>query len=222
MSAVSKLFAVVLLFGPAAALADPVTISSKTTGMIVIGTPMLGTIDMHPPDDGFPSPGVPFLMQLESTFDTSASDVILRPDGTLIDPRTQVELLFTVGDRRLSFSGMGRSSVGMTAGGSYAHRVFLYVNGAEVQFQNIFEGPSRLFSGDLLALRDLSASDGLLGRFGASYNSDNPDRPGPDLGDGGPAGFASLQVSAVPEPAYAGMFVTGLLALGAFVRKRHA
>lgn len=206
---------------PLAASADPVTVVTQTSGLVSIGNPTLSLLNMHPDDYDFDGPGAAFRLHIETTIDVDEAGVGFARDGMLVDPAAQVKVQFTVGDRKLSYAGPALTIVGFTPSDWYSQSVFFYVDGHEVKFENSVWSQPGVLGTDPLAARSFDATFGLSGHFGVGFVYDNPDRPGPYLGEGADAELASLHViSAVPEPAHTGMLLMGLITLGALVRRR--
>lgn len=212
MLAHTKRACLLLLSMPALALANPIVVTTHSTGM----TSMVNA-DLKE---------VPYDITITSTFDSTKVREFEVPGAGAIDYRLMsteqipyvVEL--TIGGEKFRYEGMGSGSlfhvVPDTAGmlESYEHELRIdYPGGAYARYSVTGRGAAGSFgAGGLLATRNIEGSAGFTSSFDKSTGGGGGGI-NYTFGDGGPSTF-SLQVSPVPEPASYALLIGGMLVLG--------
>lgn len=212
MLAHTKRACLLLLSMPALALANPIVVTTHSTGM----TEMVNA-DLKE---------VPYEITITSTFDLTQVREFDVPEATGVDYRLMsvgyipyvIEL--TIGGEKFHYEGMGSGSLFHTvpdAAGtleSYEHEIRIdYPGGAYARYSVTGRGAAGSFGeGGLLATRNIDGGAALTSSFDKSTGGGGGGI-NYSFGDGGPSTF-SLQVSPVPEPASYALLIGGMLVLG--------
>jgi hypothetical protein len=209
-----------LLALPLAALADPVTVTTHSSGTIIVNDSSIGeagsvliVLGLNPLTNTAP---LPYELTLTSTFDT---DTMVPPDGFWAhDYGGDVVIDFHIGTQVYHYAGPANSTVNLTAQSAnveeYSQLVWFDTPYYSFGFYHQLLGPPGSM-GFYKPLNPLYAdeNDGLSGRtmiYLDPYATDVQDVF--SIQAGGPV--ISVNVAAVPEPAPFALLAAGLLTLG--------
>lgn len=207
-----------LLALPAAALADPINVTSHSTGITSMVSQDLKEL--------------PYELTITSTFDSATlfQFETETPTGVLYRMRSQsnvpFEIELRIGDETYHYSGLGSGELFHEVPNTpevlerFSHEITIYYGreGASRRIGQTGMGPAGIFGeGGLLATRNVDEDMGLTSSFVSSSGSGM--YIDYTFGTGGPSTF-SMQVSPVPEPASFALLMGGLLVLGLRQRAR--
>lgn len=213
----SKLLPGLVLAFPLAALADPVTVITHTTGSADVDPLVLSQLGL---DGNTQAETLPYELTLRSTFDPVAT-LPTRGEWAM-DTDSEVVIDFRIGGMHYHYTGRGYATALLSTpyglGGDYYHHE---VRLPDAYFQQVAFGTARSFgAGGALGDREIGTfSDGYVA---ISTYPTNPDAPGMWLMGATPATYRLQVVSAVPEPAPYGLAAAGLLVLGWRQRMRRS
>lgn len=205
ITACRKLLPCMLLALPLAALADPFTVTTRSSGIANVNPTVLYYLGM---DNTIEASELPYELTISSTFDPVA-DLPGRGEP-IFDRESQVAVEFRLGDMRFDYTGSGMTWASVytpfDTGDAYWH---------EVQLDNLhfsqrgYAPTGTLGPGGALVMRELGGITG--GIFWIDAYPPNPDAPGSWSMNGAVNNFS---VSAVPEPAAYALLAAGLFVLG--------
>lgn len=216
MSALVRRSCMLLLALPVLALAEPVTVVTRSTGSSATNAIVLSALGLN----NVPAATLlPYELTLTSTFDSDqnapASDESVHDDGaSVID--------FHLGNQVFRRAASAYSSVSRYAQSSgfdrYTHGIAFDTPGSPsvnytISFTHQLDYlPDSEQPGKPLAPLDVDESDGVVGSYTIWVRPGNPDVPLNWI-MGGEASTLSVQVAAVPEPASFALLGAGLLSL---------
>jgi hypothetical protein len=214
----SRILCTLCIVLPTGALADPVTVITRASGIDTFyGATVLEMLGI-PVADNMPQP---FSLTISTTFDTDQ----FNPAGdhtAVTNPSSVVAIDFEVAAQHYRYTGNGVASayiqLNQFGRDYYTQSVFF---GNTVQFHQYFYGaPGSIATDTPLAPYAIDTNAALTSQIGVDVYPSNPDAPG-YWSIGAAASTYSLRViSAVPEPAPFIMFSLGMLVLGCWRRRR--
>jgi hypothetical protein len=205
-----------LLALPLAALADPISVTTRSTGSADPHPIVLDALGLDYWDySGGP---LPYELTISSVFDPAGSGYF--DEGFRVsDYGSQVSLSLTLGADTFQFASEGATSV-QAYSGWYSHEIWFDSprpgSGKILFIANWLTGAPGLDSPPL-TLHQLVTSEG---NAQLDAMPSNPDAPG-FWSMYGKADSVTLVTSPVPEPAPFGMLLGGVLVLGLWARLRH-
>lgn len=205
ITACRRLLPCMLLALPLTALAEPFTVTTRSTGIADVNPTVLYYLGM---DNTIEASALPYELTIRSTFDPVA-DLPGRGEP-LFDRDSQVVVEFRLGNMRFDYTGSGMTWASVytpfDAGDGYWHQVEL----DNLHFsQRGFAPAGTLGPGGALAMRELGGITS--GYVSIDAFPSNPDAPGYWTMNGAVNNFS---VSAVPEPAAYALMAAGLFVLG--------
>lgn len=207
-----------LLALPVAALADPVTVTTHSTGTTIADNTILSALGLSSVTTTVP---LPYKLTLSSTFDPDSSPST--SDFWAFDYGGEVVLDFRIGSQVYHHDGTANSSANRPPQSSnwdsYDHHIWFDTEGPPtanytVHFYNTLYGlPGSMGLAGPLTPLDADESEGVYGRYTINMHPSNPDV---DLSwnMGGDTATSSVHVAVVPEPATSALLAAGLLTLG--------
>jgi hypothetical protein len=221
MSILARHICILLLALPAAVLAEPVAVTTRSTGTSNVDNTILGALGL---DSVAGTPQLPYELLLGSTFEPAAGP----PGGSshANDYGGEVVVDFRIGSQVYHYNGAANSSVFRYDQSpnvdSYEHHIWFDTPGPPnanytVHFYNRFNGlPGGMGLAPLVPLHIDGPADqngGVWGYYSINAYPSNPDVP-LAWNMGGPNATVYVDVAAVPEPAPFVLLAAGLLTLG--------
>jgi hypothetical protein len=209
-----------LLALPLSALAEPVTVTTRSSGFVdpIPGAVYHLGIDLYDVGTG----PLPYSLTLSSTFDPE-HDGFLEGEGGYWTPDAAVAMQLQIGTQRYRYNGSATTRVQVFGATGYEQEIGLIPDGIPrwVTFiSSSVDGP--VGSGGPFAPRTLALGPG-QGSMRISTFLDDPDAPSLSWEMRGEAAAVSLQVvSGVPEPAPAHALLAALATLGLWRWRRTA
>lgn len=199
-----------LLALPLAALADPVTVITHSTGTALPNDTVLNTLGLNPSTATEP---LPYELTLRSTFDTDTTI----PGFWARNEASDVVIDFHIGDQAYHYDGIAHSTANLYGQSAnveeYNHSIGFETPTLNWGFNHKLLGPTGSM-GQEAPLAPLYAddSDGVHGYFAVVV-----DPTAPEVGSfsiEGNTATISVQVAAVPEPASFALLAAGMSMLG--------
>lgn len=203
-----------LLVLPIAAVANPVSVTTHSTGLVDPNPAVLGRL-------GIETPGsiLPYDLTVRSVFDPDSAGYLNLGDFAIQD-EGDLDISLKLGSKAYHFAGQGWSNVRTykvdDATDGYEHDITFSppeTVGFDVSIWNRMIAPAGTFTGQPVLATRRSPFTPLDAFTDFVATPSNPDAPGLWTMIGTVKTF-SLQVSPVPEPATLGMLAAGVLALG--------
>lgn len=205
-----------LCAAPALALADPVVVTTRTSGSATALPVLLTALGMDP---AFALQELPYSLTLSSTYDPNDMPSV-RGDYDY-DYDSAIVVDFRLGDMHYRANANGASAVLRAASSgndTYEHQVEFLPPDSPWSYKfrqvGILALPS-LDGAGALTPRTLGPTDVVFGTMDITAYTAMPDAPGPSVLLGSTVSSMSVQVvSAVPEPAPFALLAAGVLTLG--------
>ncbi|WP_020653189.1 PEP-CTERM sorting domain-containing protein [Massilia niastensis] len=219
MSILIRRSCMILLALPVAALADPVAVTTHSTGTSTVDNTILSALGLNSVATTAP---LPYELTLRSTFDPGSDP--LWPPGWAYDFDSEVVIDFRIGSQVYHYDGTANSSVNRVSVSifdSYEHNIWFTTAGPPdanytVHFHNrLYDLPGSMGLGGPLTPFDANESSGenVFGYYTINATPSNPDVP-LSWSMQGPPATLSVHVAVVPEPASFVLLAAGLLTLG--------
>ena len=216
MPSLIKCSCILLLGLPAAALADPVAVTTHSTGTSNVDSTILFALGL---DNVTTTPFLPFEMMLTSTFDPNAI-----PSNWAYNNGGEVEIDFRIGDQVYHYGGRADSSVNFydqsSSFDAYGHYISFSTPGPRdssyiVRFSHtLYYLPDNPGATGPLSPLYADARDGVYGYYTIDAFPSYPDVPLHWQMSSTTDAMLSVQVGVVPEPAPFVLLAAGLLTLG--------
>lgn len=208
---------VLMLALPLAALADPVAVTTRSTGTSTVDDTVLSALGLNSVTSTAP---VPYELTLRSTFDPDTSPPSTS-DYWAYNYGGAVEIDFRIGSQAYHYDGAANSYANRQSGSwdGYTHAIYFDTPGPTTSnytvyfYHTLYGLPGTSGLGGPLMPLDADASDGVQGYYTLHATPSNHDVPLSWYMDAYQS-TVSINVAAVPEPASFALLAAGLATLG--------